>query len=103
MRWPTGWPTEVVGDGLADGVTMGPVHTAGARDRVEALVAEAAAAGAGALRPGRLRGGGRGQRAGTSCRPRWWWRRRPDAGIVREEQFAPALPVIPYDDIARGG
>ena len=22
-----------------------------------------------------------------------------DAGIVRQEQFAPALPVIPYDDI----
>ena len=30
---------ELVGDGLAEEVTMGPVHTAAARDRVEALVA----------------------------------------------------------------
>ncbi len=51
---------EVVGDGLADGVTMGPVHTAGARDRVEAMVAEAAAAGAAVLRPGTAAGRGRG-------------------------------------------
>ena len=50
---------EVVGDGLADGVTMGPVHTAAARDRAEALVAEAAAHGARVLRPGRVRPGGR--------------------------------------------
>ncbi len=65
---------EVVGDGLAEGVTMGPVHTAGARDRVEAMVAEAAAGGAAVLRPGRLRaedaGSGRllrlaGARGGT--------------------------------------
>ena len=54
--------TETVGDGLADGVTMGPVHTAAARDRVEALVSEAAAAGAVLVRPGRMRAGGRGVR-----------------------------------------
>ncbi len=66
---------EVVGDGLADGVTMGPVHTAGARDRVEALVAEAAAAGAAVLRPGRLRAEDEGS-GGTSCPRRSWWRRR---------------------------
>src|SRR5580698_6845864 len=47
--------SEVVGDGLADGVTMGPVHTAAARDRVEAMVAEAGASGATVLRPGTLR------------------------------------------------
>ena len=34
---------------------MGPVHTAAARDRVEAMVAEADAAGAAVLRPGRIR------------------------------------------------
>ncbi len=46
---------EVVGDGLAEGVTMGPVHTASARDRVEAMVAEADGAGATVLRPGTVR------------------------------------------------
>ena len=66
---------EVVGDGLADGVTMGPVHTAGARDRVEALVAEAAAAGTAVLRPGRLRDEDE-RSGGTSCPRRSWWRRR---------------------------
>ncbi len=70
---------EVVGDGLADGVTMGPVHTGAARDRVEAMLAEAAAAGATVLcgRDGcaaRTRG-----REGTSCPRRWWWLRRPTA------------------------
>ena len=50
--------TEVVGDGLADGVTMGPVHTAAARDRVEALVAQAEAPGRGGhpARPAARRG-----------------------------------------------
>ena len=89
--------TEVVGDGLAEDVTMGPVHTASARDRVEAMLAEAGAAGPpcsgrvgsgprtrdrGLLRLAGARGGAGGGR-----------------GIVREEQFAPALPVIPYDDL----
>ena len=46
---------ELVGDGLAEGVTMGPVHTASARDRVEALVEAAADGGATVLRPGRVR------------------------------------------------
>ena len=31
--------------------------------------------------------------------PASWWRRVRTPRIVREEQFAPALPVIPYDDM----
>ena len=46
---------ETVGDGLAEGVTMGPVHTAGARDRVEAFLSEAASTGAVLVRPAQLR------------------------------------------------
>ncbi len=68
--------TEMVGDGLADGVTMGPVHTAAARDRVEALLSEAAAAGAVLVRPGRTRERGRGL-GGYFVSPRSWWPRRP--------------------------
>ncbi len=90
---------EVVGDGLADEVTMGPVHTAAARDRVEAFVAEAEAAGAVVHRPGRLRAEDEGS-GGYFVSPALV--EAPPAriaSIVREEQFAPALPVIPYDDI----
>ena len=89
---------ELVGDGLAEGVTMGPVHTAAARDRVEAMLVEADAAGAAVLRPGRIRAEDEGS-AGYFVSPALVV--APDGGarIVREEQFAPALPVIPYDDI----
>ena len=90
---------EVVGDGLADGVTMGPVHTAAAarpgggdgRRGRRRRVRRAAAGPASATRTRAP--------AGTSCRRRSWSRPDPDASIVRQEQFAPALPVIPYDDI----
>jgi acyl-CoA reductase-like NAD-dependent aldehyde dehydrogenase len=90
--------TEVVGDGLADGVTMGPVHRAAARDRVERLVADAAARGARVHRPGSVReedldsGGYLVSPALVEAPP-------PDAAIVREEQFAPALPVLAYRDL----
>ncbi len=90
--------TELVGDGLADGVTMGPVHTAEARDRVEALLSEAAAAGAVLVRPGALRAEDEGS-GGYFVSPALVVAPPADTGIVREEQFAPALPVLPYDDI----
>ncbi len=47
--------TEVVGDGLAPEVTMGPVHRPAARQRVEAMLEEAAERGARVHRPGRVR------------------------------------------------
>ncbi len=89
---------EVVGDGLVDGVTMGPVHTAAARDRVEALVAQAEDDGAAVLRPGALRPGDAAA-GGYFVSPALVVAPDRDAGIVREEQFAPALPIIPYDDL----
>ena len=46
---------EVIGDGLADEVTLGPMHTAAGRDRVAALVADAAARGATVRTAGVLR------------------------------------------------
>jgi acyl-CoA reductase-like NAD-dependent aldehyde dehydrogenase len=89
---------EVVGDGLAEGVTMGPVHTANARDRVEAMVAEADNAGATVVRPGRVRVEDQGS-DGYFVSPALVVAPAPASRIVGEEQFAPALPVIPYDDI----
>ena len=79
---------EVVGDGLADGVTMGPVHTAGARDRVEALVAEAVATGAVVLRPGRVRDEDEGS-GGYFVSPALVVAPPPDGGIVRAGAVRP--------------
>ncbi len=90
--------SEVVGDGLAEGVTMGPVHTAAAKERVDALVAEAEDAGAAVIRAGRLRDEDAAT-GGYFVSPTLVVGPDPEAGIVREEQFAPALPVIPYDDL----
>ncbi len=90
--------SEVVGDGLADGVTMGPVHTASARHRVETMLTEAEREGAAVLRPGRIRAED-ADSGGYFVSPALVVAPGPEAGIVREEQFAPALPIIPYDDI----
>jgi len=90
--------TEVVGDGLAEEVTMGPVHTASARDRVEAFLAEAGSAGAAVLRPGRLRVED-ATAGGYLVSPALVVAPPADSSIVRQEQFAPALPVIPYEDL----
>ena len=90
---------EVVGDGLAEEVTMGPVHTASARDRVEAFLMQAEATGARVHRPGRLRVEDQGS-GGYFVSPALVEAPPADSDIVREEQFAPALPVLPYDDIA---
>ncbi len=89
---------ELVGDGLAEEVTMGPVHTASARDRVEALVAAASVGGATVLRPGRVREEDAAS-GGYFVSPALVVAPEPRSGIVRQEQFAPALPVIPYDDL----
>ncbi len=82
----------VVGDGLEEGVTMGPVHTEAARDRVEALISDAVGGG-GVVGPagiGRRPGIGMD---GVPCprrgpRPRCGHRRR---GAVRTG--APPAPV----------
>ena len=89
---------EVVGDGLVPEVTMGPVHRPAARDRVEAMLDEAAGRGATVHRPAHLRpddvaaGGYLVSPAIVEGAP-------DDAQIVCEEQFAPALPVLGYRDV----
>ena len=90
--------TEVVGDGLVDGVTMGPVHRPQARDRVESFIAEAASLGARVHRPAQLRDED-SEAGGYVVSPAIVEAPPPDALIVREEQFAPALPVLGYRDL----
>jgi acyl-CoA reductase-like NAD-dependent aldehyde dehydrogenase len=87
--------TEVIGDGLADEVTMGPVHLPQARDRVEAMLAQAEAAGARVHRPARVRQEDAGS-GGYLVSPAIVEGASDDAAIVADEQFAPALPVLGY-------
>ncbi len=85
----------VVGDGLDDGVTMGPVHTESARDRVEDMIALAAIGASEVVRPATLVDPGHGWRVSPALVI------DPDPGtpLVCEEQFAPALPVLSYADL----
>ncbi len=84
----------VVGDGMDSEVTMGPVHTESARDRVESMIAEALASGAQVVRPARVASG-----AGWVVPPALAIGPDPHAALVVEEQFAPALPVLAYRSV----
>jgi acyl-CoA reductase-like NAD-dependent aldehyde dehydrogenase len=87
----------IVGHGLDPEVTMGPLNSARQRDFVAELKAEAAAAGHevrefGTLHDQAERSGGHFLLPSLVLDP------SPDLRIVREEQFGPALPVLPFDD-----
>lgn len=90
--------TTVTGHGLTDGTTVGPVHTAHAAERAEAQLVEAATFGATVHRPGALRVG-LAESGGHYVVPAVVAGPPPDAAIVREEQFAPLLPVLGYRDL----
>ncbi|GAA4080357.1 aldehyde dehydrogenase family protein [Nonomuraea soli] len=83
-----------VGDPLAPGVTMGPVVSAEARERIKALVADAERRGGTALRLGRAIGD---LDAGYFVTPVLVTEVPEDAPLVREEQFGPAVPLLVYD------
>lgn len=89
---------EVVGDGLADEVTLGPLHTAAGRNRVEALVKDAAAQGATVRTAGRVRDED-ADAGGYFVLPTVVTDVAPDSGLATEEQFGPVLPILGYDDI----
>ncbi|WP_245664903.1 aldehyde dehydrogenase family protein [Actinoplanes subtropicus] len=83
-----------VGDGMRPGVQMGPLANAPQFDRVQELVAEALAGGATAAAGGRRLDGD-----GYFFEPTILRDLDDGVRIVDEEQFGPALPVIPYDDV----
>jgi acyl-CoA reductase-like NAD-dependent aldehyde dehydrogenase len=88
----------VVGDGLADEVTLGPLHTAAGRDRVERLVADAEAGGATVRTTGRMRDAD-ADSGGYFVLPTVVTDLAPDAALAIEEQFGPVLPIFGYDAI----
>jgi acyl-CoA reductase-like NAD-dependent aldehyde dehydrogenase len=86
-----------LGPGLDPQTTMGPLHTRRQRDFVAGLVDEARSQGAEVREAGDAVEGADLAR-GHFLHPALVLDPRPDAGIVTEEQFGPALPIIPYDD-----
>jgi acyl-CoA reductase-like NAD-dependent aldehyde dehydrogenase len=89
---------EVVGDGLAEEVTLGPMHTAAGRDRVVALVADAADRGATVRTAGVLREADAGA-DGYFVLPTVVGDLDADAPLATEEQFGPVLPIFGYRDL----
>jgi acyl-CoA reductase-like NAD-dependent aldehyde dehydrogenase len=89
---------EVVGDGLADDVTLGPLHTASGRDRVASLVKDAAAQGTTVRTAGRIREED-ADSDGYFVLPTVVTGVAPQSALATEEQFGPVLPIFGYDDI----
>jgi acyl-CoA reductase-like NAD-dependent aldehyde dehydrogenase len=89
---------QVVGDGLADDVTLGPLHTASGRDRVASLVKDAAAQGATVRTAGRIREED-ADSDGYFVLPTVVTGVAPQSALATEEQFGPVLPIFGYDDI----
>jgi succinate-semialdehyde dehydrogenase/glutarate-semialdehyde dehydrogenase len=85
------------GNGLEDGVTVGPLIDEAAMDKMEAQVADATSKGAGvALGGQRLSEGSFG--SGTFYAPTVLTDVTPAMRIYREETFGPIAPVVVFED-----
>jgi acyl-CoA reductase-like NAD-dependent aldehyde dehydrogenase len=88
----------VLGDGAADGTTMGPLTNAGQLARVEAMVEAGVSEGARALT-----GGGRvalqGLEGGYFYAPTILTNVTPEMSVAREEIFGPVISVLSYRDL----
>ena len=83
-----------VGDGLDEDTQLGPINNRPQLERVSELVADAIAGGARAVVGGAARDG-----EGYFFEPTILADLRDGTRIVDEEQFGPALPVIPYRNL----
>ncbi|MEO7124111.1 MAG: aldehyde dehydrogenase family protein [Lacisediminihabitans sp.] len=89
----------VLGHGLDEETTMGPLNNARQRDLVAELVDEARAAGA-EVREFASLPQESGLKDGYFLRPSLVLDPDPSLRVVREEQFGPTIPIIPFDDEA---
>jgi acyl-CoA reductase-like NAD-dependent aldehyde dehydrogenase len=85
---------EIVGDGLEQGTTLGPIQNKAQFERVKALLADARASGT------IIAGGTFPDGPGYFLRPAVVRDVTDGIRIVDEEQFGPILPVIRFDDDA---
>lgn len=82
-----------VGDGLEDGTTIGPVQNRQQYEKLLGFLTDA-------KEDGRIIAGGSAlDRPGYFIAPTIVRDIADDARLVREEQFGPILPVLPYDDL----
>ncbi len=84
-----------IGAGLNPDVTMGPLNMSRQRDYVEELLAESRARGTEVIDGGEYVDADPGD--GNFMKPALVLNPSADERIVTEEQFGPALPIIPYD------
>ena len=87
----------VVGDGLEPAVTMGPLNNLRRQETMRELVAEARARGAEVREVGTIADDGVFAR-GYFHRPTVVLTTDHALRVVREEQFGPVLPIIPFRD-----
>lgn len=84
----------VVGDGLEQGVTIGPIQNKLQFEKVRAFIEDAKAKGK------VIAGGEVSDEGGYFISPTIVKDIPETARLVREEQFGPVLPVLKYDDVA---
>jgi acyl-CoA reductase-like NAD-dependent aldehyde dehydrogenase len=84
-----------IGSGLDPDVTMGPLNMRRQRDYVQELLAESRSHGTEVIEGGEYVGGDPAE--GNHMRPAIVLNPSADERVVVEEQFGPALPIIPYD------
>jgi acyl-CoA reductase-like NAD-dependent aldehyde dehydrogenase len=87
---------QVVGDGLKEGVTMGPLTTPQQKRTVETMLAEADAANQDIRYLGSVNDED-DFAAGQFLRPSLVINADPSLSVVTDEQFGPTLPVMAYD------
>ena len=87
-----------VGPGTAPGIRLGPLHTAGQRAEVEAQVQDALERGA-TLLTGGQRPQGEQYEPGNFYLPTVLTGVEPEAKMMTEEVFGPAVPVVPVKDL----
>ena len=83
----------VVGNGLDEGVTQGPLIDEAAADKMAAHVADARAGGAEAML-----GGAPHAHGGTYWQPTVMTGARRDMAFAREETFGPLAALVPFDE-----
>jgi len=87
-----------VGNGLAQGVTMGPIHSSSQREGFEEQVKDGISKGAEVLTGGK-RPSGTEYDKGFFYEPTLLVNADPSSKVVREEVFGPALPIFRVKDM----
>ncbi|MGK3954011.1 aldehyde dehydrogenase family protein [Microbacterium sp. I2] len=85
----------VLGYGLDEGTTMGPLHSPVQKAFVQDLIQEAKDAGADVREFGELPGGELAE--GNFVRPAIVIDPDPQLRVVTQEQFGPVIPILPFD------